>query len=178
MIEINQQEFLTTLQQRLTERHPEIDWPAVQTALLLDNQWEVLARMEATGGEVDLVNETDDTYVFFDCAEESPVDRRAVCYDEAALVARKKNKPATSMEQLANEIGAAVLTEEDYRYLQMIGDFDQKSESWLATDPSFSQHGDALFGRKRHGRTFVYYNGVQSYYSSRAFRCKFTVNKR
>lgn len=177
---MNNQEFLQLLEKRFLEhpeRHLGLKWQAVRDALSKNDKINILIRMEDSGGEVDVVQETDKAFWFFDCAKESPQERRSVCYDEAALAARKEHKPQTSAEQMAREIGAEILDEEDYLYLQSLGDFDVKSQSWIQTELAFRQTGDALFGNKRHGRTFVYYNGAGSYYRTRGFRCKLEIEK-
>ncbi len=174
------QEFIRILEKRFhahAERHPNIAWHELEKALLQSPQLAVLVKMEEAGGEVDVVKEDDELFWFFDCAAEVPAGRRSVCYDEAAREARKTHKPESSAQSLAQEIGANMLDEQDYRYLQTLGDFDQKSQSWLQTEDAFRAKGDALFGNKRHGRTFVYYNGAQSYYGIRGFRCKLGIAK-
>ncbi len=177
---MEQKELIGILETRFaqhTERHPDIKWDAVKDALEKSDKLEILIRMEETGGEVDVVQETESSYVFYDCAPESPIQRRSLCYDEAALQARKANKPESSAEKMAKEIGAEILNEEEYLFLQSKGEFDVKSQSWILVDEQFRKTGDALFGNKRNGRTFIYYNGVQSYYSNRGFRCKIEIGK-
>lgn len=154
------------------ERHEGIDFDRVRKAILTGGKTDVLIRMEESGGEVDAVRQDADSILFFDCAAESPAARRSVCYDRKARLMRKAHAPHSSMEELAEEIGAEPLDEEDYLFLQSIRDVDLKSQSWIRTEDAFRSEGDALFGTKRHGRTFIYFNGVQSYYSIRGFRCK------
>lgn len=175
---MKQEEFLQILERRFKqhpERHPTLDWALVRCSVLNSPRLEVLIRMEESEGEVDVVKLTEQSLHFFDCAAEAPACRRSLCYDEAAWQARKANKPQTSAEKMAREIGAELLDEADYLYLQSLGDFDQKTQVWLQTKAAFRAHGDALFGNKRYGRTFIYYNGVQSYYAARGFRCKLEI---
>ena len=105
-----------------------------------------------------------------DCSAESPKERRSVCYDRMALEARKKHKPETSAMDLANEMGVSILTEDQYRFLQTKGEFDLKTSSWIATPENIRNLGGALFCDRRYNTVFVYHNGADSYYSSRAFR--------
>ena len=171
-------EFIKLLEKRFNEnmgRHPDMDWNKVQEALENSPNLDILLRMEEFGGEVDVVKKENERFIFFDCTAETPICRRSLCYDEAALNARKNHKPRSSAEQMAKEIGAEILDEEDYLYLQSLGDFDVKTQSWIRVDDDFRKTGDALFANKRHGRTFIYYNGAQSYYGVRGFRCKVKI---
>ncbi len=169
--------LLDTLRTRFEanpERHPEVDWASVEERLGGHAAaLAVLAALEASGGEPDVVGEDPDTgeIVFFDCAQESPAGRRSLCYDEAALASRKKNKPEGSAVGRAEAMGARLLTEDEYRALQGLGDFDTKTSSWLATPAEVRELGGAIFGDFRFGRTFVYHNGAESYYAARGFRC-------
>ena len=128
--------------------------------------------MEASGGEPDVIaqDEASGELVICDCAAESPVGRRSLCYDRAALDARKENKPAGCVSDAAAAIGITLLSEAQYLALQQLGEFDLKTSSWLATPADMRARGGALFGDRRYGRVFVFHNGVQSYYAARGFR--------
>ncbi|MFT3817113.1 MAG: DUF4256 domain-containing protein [Rubrivivax sp.] len=138
-----------------------------------------LQRMEATGGEPDVIGQEDAAaggrLVFCDCAAESPAGRRSLCYDREALEARKENKPAGSAVELALAMGIELLTEAQYRDLQRLGEFDAKTSSWIATPPQVRALGGALFCDRRYGQVFVYHNGAQSYYAARGFRGRLRV---
>jgi hypothetical protein len=133
--------------------------------------------MERTGGEPDVVGQDKKTkeYVFWDCSKESPGGRRSVCYDREALEARKKHKPANSAVQMATDMGAALLTVEEYRRLQELGEVDTKTSSWLQTPTDIRELGGAIFGDFRYGTVFIYHNGAESYYAGRGFRCSLRV---
>ncbi|MFN3788984.1 DUF4256 domain-containing protein [Massilia sp.] len=174
-------ELLQTLKARFDKnmhRHAGADWSEV-AARLADHPAALasLAQMEATGGEPDVVgmDKATGSIVFCDCSPESPVGRRSLCYDRAALDARKENKPRGSAEDMAAGMGIALLTEEQYRHLQTLGEFDRKTSSWIATPPDVRKLGGALFGDRRYGRVFVYHNGAESYYAARGFRGLLTV---
>ncbi|WP_354441780.1 DUF4256 domain-containing protein [Ottowia thiooxydans] len=161
-----------------SQRHLKVKWDSVLNRLKsrpasLKTLWE----MEQSGGEPDVVGGAaqDGSYRFFDCATESPSGRRSLCYDASALAARKENKPAGSAVEMAESIGASLLTEEDYHELQQFGEFDLKTSSWLATPAELRKKGGALFGDFRYGRVFIYHNGVQSYYAARGFRLVVSV---
>jgi hypothetical protein len=128
--------------------------------------------MESSGGEPDVIGHDAATgqYIFCDCSAESPSGRRSLCYDRDALDARKENKPAGSAVEAAAAMGIALLTEDEYRELQRLGEFDTKTSSWVATPPEIRSRGGALFCDRRYGRVFVYHNGAQSYYAARGFR--------
>jgi hypothetical protein len=128
--------------------------------------------MEKTGGEPDVTGQDAQSgqYIFFDCAAESPAGRRSACYDREAHEARKENKPLTNALDMASEMGIELLSEEEYFFLQTLGNFDLKTSSWLKTPDAVRKLGGALFGDKRYGRVFIYHNGVQSYYAARGFR--------
>jgi hypothetical protein len=128
--------------------------------------------MERTGGEPDVVDRDKKTgeYIFFDCSPESPKGRRSFCYDREALDSRKKDKPKNNAMDMAAAIGIELLTEEQYRELQKLGEFDTKTSSWLKTPADMRKLGGALFGDRRFGRVFLYHNGAESYYAGRAFR--------
>ncbi|KAI9021885.1 hypothetical protein DFJ74DRAFT_706787 [Hyaloraphidium curvatum] len=168
--------LLATLQTRF-EKHPErhdgVAWAAVRARLdRAPDALGVLARMEASGGEPDVIgyDETTDQFMFCDCSAESPAGRRSLCYDDAALAKRKRSPPAGSAAQAAADIGISLLTEEQYRTLQALGEFDTKTSSWIATPPDVRALGGALFGDRRYGRVFAYHNGAESYYAARGFR--------
>ncbi|MCE2734212.1 MAG: DUF4256 domain-containing protein [Flammeovirgaceae bacterium] len=132
-----------------------------------------LFEMERTGGEPDVVvfNKEKNVLTFADCATESPIGRRSLCYDERALAERKENKPKGSALGMANEMGATLLSEEQYRTLQTIMPIDLKTSSWLLTPDGIRKKGGAIFGDRRYGHTFIYHNGAESYYAARGFRC-------
>ena len=168
--------MLTILKTRFLEnmtRHPDVDWAAAERRLLEHPEaLEILRRMEETGGEPDVIGFADDgeRLLFCDCAPESPAGRRSLCYDEAALLARKKNPPAGSAERQASEVGVPLLTEALYRRLQTLGEFDLKTSSWIATPDAIRSKGGALFCERRYGEVFVFHNGADSYYSVRGWR--------
>jgi hypothetical protein len=128
--------------------------------------------METTGGEPDVIGwpKTTAPFTFYDCSPESPAGRRSLCYDAAALDARKENKPANSAVAMAAAMGIELLTEEQYRALQALGEFDTKTSSWVSTPADVRALGGALFCDRRYGKVFVYHNGAQSYYAARGFR--------
>lgn len=137
-----------------------------------DKLW-TLQEMENIGGEPDVVayNKQKDEYLFVDCSAETPQGRRSLCYDREALESRKDHPPKNSAIDLVQEIGAELLTEEQYHQLQQLGEFDLKTSSWLATPEEIRKLGGALFADRRYGRVFIYHNGAQSYYAARGFRC-------
>ncbi|WLH02185.1 DUF4256 domain-containing protein [Pseudomonas beijingensis] len=171
-----QDNLIQTLQTRFEQnlnRHPDIPWADVQTRLEHHpNALKSLQAMEVSGGEPDVIGFDPKTgaVTFCDCAKESPTGRRSLCYDRAALDARKENKPKGSAIEMAEEMGIALLTEDQYRALQTLGEFDAKTSSWLATPPELRSLDGAIFGDYRYGRVFIYHNGVQSYYAARGFR--------
>lgn len=128
--------------------------------------------MEDTGGEPDVVacEKETDMIIFMDCAAESPAGRRSLCYDNAALDARKENKPAGSAMGMAEAMGITLLDEAQYRHLQTLGDFDTKTSSWLLTPLPIRKLGGSVFGDRRYNQVFIYHNGAQSYYAARGFR--------
>ncbi|MEZ4649377.1 MAG: DUF4256 domain-containing protein [Candidatus Eisenbacteria bacterium] len=170
-------ELLATLKARFEEnevRHEGISWEKVEAKLEASpTKLATLAEMEGTGGEPDVVgyDKRADEYLFFDCAKESPADRRSLCYDAEALASRKQHKPAGSAVAQAKAMGAELLSEEDYRLLQELGDFDTKTSSWLRTPEKIRSLGGAIFGDYRFDTVFVYHNGAESYYAGRGFRC-------
>ncbi len=169
-------DLLRTLQARF-EKHPQrhagLAWADVQARLeAAPEKLEVLHEMEETGGEPDVVvlNEPTDGYLFVDCAAESPKYRRSLCYDRAAWLARKANKPENTAMDVATDMGIELLTEAQYHALQQLGEFDTKTSSWLKTPDEVRKLGGAIFGDRRFGRVFIYHNGADSYYAARGFR--------
>ena len=158
-------------------RHAGITWATVE--IRLERKPEALRSllaMEASGGEPDVIAADDAGQVTFcDCAAESPAGRRSLCYDREALDARKENRPAGSAVEMAADMGVELLTEEQYRELQQLGEFDIKTSSWIRTPPDVRSLGGALFCDRRYGRVFVYHNGAQSYYAARGFRGQLCV---
>ena len=159
-------------------RHKGLEWSKVQSRLEADGKkmWS-LSEMERTGGEPDVVGFDKKTgaYIFFDCAAESPKGRRSLCYDRAALDARKEHKPENSAIDMAAEMGVELLSEEEYRALQKLGDFDSKTSSWVTTPSAIRKLGGAIFCDFRYGNVFVYHNGADSYYAARGFRASLKV---
>lgn len=170
------EDLLKTLQARFEKnrnRHTGLEWDQVQAKLDANPEklWP-LSEMERTGGEPDVIgcdNQTDE-YIFCDCSAESPDGRRNVCYDRAALDSRKTAKPENSAVDMAAAMGIEILSEEEYRELQQLGDFDLKTSSWLKTPPAIRKLGGALFADRRYDHVFVYHNGASSYYGARGFR--------
>lgn len=169
-------ELLRTLQTRFEEhgdRHQGLHWADVAARLESDPEGRrALAGMERTGGEPDVVGREgrSGAFLFVDCAAESPTGRRSLCYDREALEARKKHKPGGSAVEMADAMGIDLLTEEEYRRLQNLGEFDRKTSSWIRTPPDIRALGGALFCDRRYGTVFVYHNGAESYYAARGFR--------
>lgn len=170
-------ELFNTLKARFEEnmnRHEDFEWTKVQDKLINAGPEKLLSlnEMEQTGGEPDVVGYDDrtDEYIFYDCSEESPNGRKSVCYDREGLESRKKYKPDNNAIDMAAEMGIELLTEEQYRELQKLGQFDTKTSSWLKTPIDVRNPGGAIFGDYRFGRVFIYHNGAQSYYASRGFR--------
>jgi hypothetical protein len=159
-------------------RHQGLDWAKVQTKLEANTEklWS-LNEMERTGGEPDVVGHDKKTgeYIFYDCSAESPSGRRSLCYDREALDSRKENKPKGSAMDMAAAMGLELLTEEQYRELQTLGEFDTKTSSWVKTPSSIRELGGALFCDRRFNTVFVYHNGAESYYAARAFRGELKV---
>jgi hypothetical protein len=155
------------------DRHKGLEWANVQAKLETNPSklWS-LREMERTGGEPDVVGHDQETgeYIFYDCSAESPQGRRSVCYDGEALESRKEHKPQNSAVDMAIAMGIELLTEEQYRELQVFGDFDTKTSSWVKTPSDIRKLGGALFCDRRYNRVFVYHNGASSYYAARAFR--------
>ncbi|KAF0106718.1 MAG: hypothetical protein FD146_2310 [Anaerolineaceae bacterium] len=154
-------------------RHKSLDWANVQAKLESDPEklWS-LNEMERTGGEPDVVGHDNKTgeYIFYDCSAESPASRRSVCYDREGLESRKEHKPENNAMDMATAMGIELLTEEQYRELQKLGNFDTKTSSWVKTPAEIRKLGGALFCDRRYDHVFVYHNGAESYYAARAFR--------
>ena len=154
-------------------RHVGVAWAEVRAKLEGNpGALKSLQGMEATGGEPDVIGQDKGSghFIFCDCSPESPTGRRSTCYDAEARESRKENKPENSAVEMAAEMGINLLTEEGYRELQKLGDFDAKTSSWIETPPDVRALGGALFCDRRYGKVFVYHNGVQSYYAARGFR--------
>lgn len=170
------EELLGTLKDRFEKnmhRHKGLEWAKVQAKLEANPEklWS-LNEMEITGGEPDVVDYDDqkDEYIFYDCSAESPTGRRSVCYDREALESRKKNKPENNVMDMAASMGIELLTEEQYRALQELENFDKKTSSWVRTPPEIRKLGGAIFCDYRYGHVFMYHNGADSYYAARGFR--------
>jgi hypothetical protein len=170
------EELLRTLKVRFEKnlnRHKGLDWAKVQAKLETNTEklWS-LNEMERTGGEPDVVghDKKKGEYIFYDCSAESPKGRRSLCYDREALESRKEHKPENNAIDLADAMSIELLTEEQYRELQKLGNFDTKTSSWVKTPPDIRKLGGALFCDRRYGAVFVYHNGAESYYAARGFR--------
>lgn len=170
------EDLLKTLKVRFEKnmnRHQGLEWAKVQAKLEANTEklWS-LNEMERTGGEPDVVghDKKTDEYIFYDCAADSPKGRRSICYDREALESRKENKPANNAMDMATAMGIELLTEEQYRELQKLGNFDTKTSSWVKTPSHIRKLGGALFCDRRFDTVFVYHNGAESYYAGRAFR--------
>jgi hypothetical protein len=174
-------ELLSTLKARFEKnrnRHKGLDWADVQAKLEAnaDKLWS-LYEMERTGGEPDVIGQDTKTgaYIFYDCAAESPKDRRSICYDREALESRKEHKPKNNAMDMASAMGIELLTEEQYRELQSLGSFDTKTSSWIQTPAAIRKLGGALYCDRRYNTVFVYHNGAESYYAARGFRGALSV---
>ncbi|MCM3731526.1 DUF4256 domain-containing protein [Fictibacillus nanhaiensis] len=170
------EEVLRALKARFEKnmhRHKDLEWANVQARLDANTEklWS-LNEMEITGGEPDVVgyDEKKDEYIFYDCSAESPKGRRSVCYDLEALESRKKYKPENNAIDMAASMGIELLTEEQYRELQKLENFDMKTSSWVKTPANIRKHGGAIFCDRRYDTVFVYHNGAESYYAARGFR--------
>ena len=170
------EELLGTLKARFEKnmnRHKGLEWPKVEAKLKSkpEQLWS-LNEMEASGGEPDVVGHDKKTgeYVFYDCSVESPKGRRSICYDREALEARKENKPKDSAINMAGAMGIEILTDEQYRELQKLGEFDLKTSSWVKTPADIRKLGGALYCDRRYNTVFLYHNGADSYYAARGFR--------
>ena len=171
-----QEELLRALKARFEKnmnRHKGLEWAKVQAKLEANPEklWS-LNEMERTGGEPDVVGYDKKTgeYIFYDCSAESPKGRRSVCYDREALESRKEHKPKDNAIDMAAAMGIELLTEEQYRELQKLGNFDTKTSSWVKTPANIRKLGGAIFCDRRYDTVFVYHNGAESYYAARGFR--------
>src|SRR5437762_13394303 len=169
------EELLSALEDRFEKnmnRHKGLEWTKVQARLEANAEklWS-LNEMERTGGEPDVVGHDKKTgeYIFYDCSEESPKGRRSICYDREALESRKEHKPKNNAVEMAGAMGIELLTEEQYRELQKLGEFDTKTSSWVKTPSAIRKLGGALFCDRRYDTVFVYHNGAESYYAARRF---------
>ena len=174
-------ELLKVLKARFEKnnnRHKGMEWAKVQAKLEANTEklWS-LNEMETTGGEPDIVGHDKKTgeYIFNDCSAESPAGRRSICYDREGWQSRKEHRPENTAMDMAADMGIELLTEEEYRALQQLGKFDEKTSSWLKTPAEIRKLGGAIFADFRYGTVFVYHNGAQSYYGGRAFRGKLLV---
>jgi len=178
----NQREQIFKALQERFENHPSrhkgLEWPKVQARLEANSEklWS-LHEMDRTGGEPDVVGQDNKTgeYIFYDCVAESPKERRSLCYDREALNSRKESKPKGNAVDAAAAMGSELLTEEQYRELQKLGEFDLKTSSWVKTPSNVRKLGGALFCDRRFDTVFVYHNGAESYYAARGFRCSVKV---
>ena len=165
--------LLKTRFEKNMARHKGIEWAKVQARLEASTEklWS-LNEMESSGGEPDVVGHDKKTgeYIFYDCSAESPKGRRSICYDHEALEERKEHKPDDSVIEMASTMGIDLLTEEQYRELQQLGNFDTKTSSWLKTPAEIRKLGGAIFGDRRYNTVFMYHNGASSYYAARGFR--------
>jgi hypothetical protein len=165
--------ILKTRFEKNMNRHKGLEWAKVQARLVTnpEKQWS-LNEMESTGGEPDVIghDKKSGEFIFYDCTKESPTGRRSVCYDREGLESRKEHRPENNAIDMAAAMGIEILTEEQYRDLQKLGNFDTKTSSWLQTPPEIRKLGGAIFADFRFGKVFVYHNGAQSYYGGRAFR--------
>jgi Protein of unknown function (DUF4256) len=176
LLPADREELLEELKTRFEEnmdRHKDLDWAKVQAKLEANTEklWS-LSEMERTGGEPDVVGFDKSTgeFIFYDCSPESPKGRRSLCYDRAAWESRKENKPENNAVDVATAMGIQILTEEEYRELQKLGEFDLKTSSWIETPSKIRKLGGALFCDRRYDTVFVFHNGADSYYAARAFR--------
>ena len=175
------EELLRALKARFENnmnRHKGLEWAKVQAKLEAHTEklWS-LNQMEITDGEPDVVGHDKKTgeYIFYDCSEESPNSRRSVCYDREALESRKEHKPKNNALDMAAAMGIELLSEEQYRELQKLGNFDMKTSSWVKTPSEIRKLGGAIFCDRRYAHVFVYHNGADSYYAARGFRCSLRV---
>jgi len=178
LLQDQREELLKLLQIRFEKnmnRHPGLKWTEIRAKLENKNSWGKLwslNEMERTGGEPDVVGNAkkDGAYIFYDCSAESPKGRRSICYDREAFESRKENRPENNAIDMAAAMGIEILTEEQYRELQELGNFDTKTSSWIKTPDNIRKLGGALFCDRRYQKVFVYHNGAESYYAVRGFR--------
>ena len=166
-------DILKTRFEQNIQRHPDLDWEKIEEKLIANpKKLKALQAMEDTDGEPDVigVDAQSDEYLFVDCSAESPKGRRSLCYDAEALAARKQHQPADSAVNLAKKMGINLLTEQQYRDLQQLGEFDLKTSSWIDTPQAIRALGGALFCDRRYDQVFTYHNGAESYYAARGFR--------
>ena len=178
------EELLSLLKTRFEKnknRHKDLAWTAIETRLSgsqvnAEKLWS-LNEMERTGGEPDVIDHDKKTgeFIFYDCSAESPKGRRSLCYDRQALEGRKENKPENNVIDFAADMGIEILTEEEYRELQLLGNFDTKTSSWVKTPAAIRKLGGAIFCDRRYDHVFVYHNGAESYYAARAFRASLRI---
>ena len=170
--------LLKTRFEKNMKRHKGVEWNKVQARLEANPEklWS-LNEMENTGGEPDVVghDKKSGDYIFYDCSAESPKGRRSFCYDGEALKSRKEHKPAYNAIDMATEMGIEILTEEQYRELQQLGQFDTKTSSWVETPAGIRKLGGAIFCDRRYNHVFTYHNGSESYYAARGFRGSLSV---
>lgn len=177
----DKENLIKTLKERFEKnmnRHKGIKWEKVEEKLESNpDKLRSLNEMESTGGEPDVISydKKKNEYVFCDCSEESPKGRRSVCYDREALNKRKEHKPKNDAITMAEDMGIEILTEDDYRTLQELGEFDLKTSSWIKTPAEIRKLGGAVFCDRRYDTVFLYHNGADSYYAARGFRGKVTV---
>jgi hypothetical protein len=170
------EDLLLALRERFEKnmkRHKGLSWAAVEARLKANpKKLSALDEMEATGGEPDVIgfDKKSGEYIFCDCSAETPKERRSICYDHEALESRKEHKPKNSAMQMASDMGIEMLTEEQYRQLQELGEFDTKTSSWVRTPDKIRRLGGALFCDRRFDHVFTYHNGAESYYAARGFR--------
>jgi len=176
LLPADREELLNELKTRFEEnmgRHKGLEWAKIQVKLEAspDKLWS-LSEMDRTGGEPDIVGFDKKTgeYIFYDCSAESPKERRSLCYDREAWESRKEHKPKNDAVSMAGAMGVELLTEEEYRELQTLGEFDLKTSSWVKTPPDTRNLGGAIFCDRRFGRVFTYHNGAESYYAARGWR--------
>ena len=173
--------LIETLKSRFEKnkkRHAGIDWDKVQEKLTASpKKLDALGEMERTGGEPDVIGFDKKTgeFIFCDCSAESPAGRRSICYDKKALDSRKENKPGGSALEVSAAMGIEILTEQEYRELQQLGEFDKKTSSWIKTPSNIRDLGGALFCDRRYNTVFVYHNGAESYYAARSFRGRLKI---
>lgn len=166
-------QILKTRFDKNPNRHQNIEWQTVEEKLKSNpKKLLVLAKMEETGGEPDVIGyeKETDQYLFIDCAKETPAGRRSICYDHEAQESRKEHKPQNNAIDMAKSMGIELLTEKQYLYLQTLGTFDTKTSSWIKTPTVIRTLGGALFADFRYNKVFIYHNGAQSYYAARGFR--------